>query len=84
MTRSPHPRRELLDIYLEIVDELWIMPEQELIDLADSAGVHKSTLYNWKYRYVAVPRLSTFFKVTSALGYRIELVRGRSMKRRAA
>lgn len=73
--RRTHKRDTLIDVYLEIVDALSVMKEYDLEMLALTAGVHKTTLYNWKYCYVMAPRLNTLCAVAEALGYELVLIR---------
>lgn len=73
--RKTHKKSDLIDVYLEIVEELHYMNSTEIAHLAMTAGVCEATLYNWRGCYVFAPRLNTLYAVSLALGFEIKLVK---------
>lgn len=63
-------------IFLELIHELWKYGNFHIKDIAEEAGVHFTTLYNWRNAKVVSPRLNTLIAVAEALGYTVELKRG--------
>lgn len=66
------PREE---VFLEIIQELWRYGGDEIKELANEAGVHYSTIYNWRNAKTLSPRISTFIAVAKVLGYTVVLQR---------
>lgn len=59
-------------IFLDILGQLWDR-KGEFKDIAEKAGVHISTLYNWAELKTFAPRIDTLCKVAGALGFEIVL-----------
>lgn len=66
---------ERFEVFLEIIGRLWQFDGEQLLELAETAGVHWTTLYNWRTGEVTHPTMRTFIPVAEALGYEVRLVR---------
>jgi len=62
-------------IFEELKITLRLYEHHELVDLAEEAGVHASTLRNWVNDNTLCPQLRTFYPVAFALGYDLKLVK---------
>lgn len=60
-------------IFLTIIDHLWRLDGDAIKDLAESARVHYTTLYNWRNAVTIAPKISTLVRVSYCLGYHITL-----------
>ena len=56
----------------------------DILDVAEQAGVHYTTLYHWLDGRTKTPHLRTFLKVAIVLGYEIQLARIQGQLRIAA
>lgn len=69
-------------IFLQIIAILWEHDGASMLDLADRAGCHWTTLYNWRTGVVGAPRLDKIADVAQELGYELTLVKRRAALRR--
>jgi DNA-binding phage protein len=69
-------------LLLDMIDILWQYNDAGLCDLAAEAGVHWTTLYNWKAGKTTHPRIDTLVKVATVLGMEIRLVKIKKPKLR--
>lgn len=67
------------DLFLEVIDKLYHYEGKALLSLAESAGVHYTTLYNWK-TVTFSPRLNTLVRVGAALGMRLIWLKAKPAK----
>ncbi len=72
--RADAPLRDTRhEIFLKIIDLLGGYEGQALKDLADEAGVHFTTIYNWQRGDVFCPQFNKVAAVAVALGYTLVL-----------
>jgi DNA-binding phage protein len=76
--------KDSMQVFEDIKQELSVMSTDEHKDLAEEAGCHYRTLYNWAMEITLTPRLSTFVKVARAMGYELCLKRARPNLRMVA
>jgi len=69
------------EIFLKVIDMLCAYQGQALKDLAETAGVHWTTLYNWQRGEVYSPQLNKVAAVAFAMGYVLVLERAKGQPR---
>jgi hypothetical protein len=62
-------------IFMQIIDLLWGYQGEDLKGLAEEAGIHWTTLYNWQRGCTYAPRLDKIAAVAAVMGYTIVLKR---------
>jgi DNA-binding phage protein len=62
-------------VFVEVIYDLLMLSDHERKEIADSAGVHWTTLYAWMSVKTRKPRLDTVCRVARALGYEVILKR---------
>jgi len=73
------------EINMKAFEELKdILKNYNLETVADVAGVHFTTLYNWLSGKTKNPHLRTFIKVAKAMGFEVMLRREQVSMRRVA
>lgn len=63
------------DLFLAVLECLWRYNDAEKRAIAEEAGCHWVTLYNWCSGQTTHPRIDTLSNVARALGFRIVLKR---------
>lgn len=61
-------------IFIKLIGLLWQYDGEGVKNIAFNAGVHYTTLYNWRVGKTRAPRIDTVVKVANELGYAVELV----------
>jgi DNA-binding phage protein len=62
-------------LFLQVLGCLWRYSDIEKKAVAEEAGCHWTTLYNWCAGKTTHPRIDTLTKVAAALGFEIVLKR---------
>ena len=65
-------------LFTEVIEELH---KFDVMDVAERAGVHFTTLYNWMRYETMWPSTRTLFAVAGALGFELKWVRKRGTER---
>jgi DNA-binding phage protein len=63
--------KNALSAFNHVLDELHGLSSEEMMDLAEEAGVHFTTLYKWRREAPRRPQLGTFWRVMEAFGYEL-------------
>ena len=62
-------------VFMDLIPMIWKLNDAGIRELAKTAGIHWTTLYNWRSAKVTHPSIRTLYTVANALGYDIRLVR---------
>jgi predicted ArsR family transcriptional regulator len=63
------------EIFLDLIHELWKYSDEGLREIAEQAGCHWGTLYNWKAGKTMAPRIDKLAPVARVLGYNVTLTK---------
>lgn len=63
------------EIFIDLIHELWKYDDAGLRTLAEQAGCHWVTLYNWKSGRTNTPRIDKLAPVARVLGYAIVMLK---------
>lgn len=72
-----------VEVLNTILDELEGLSTREMLDLAEDAGLHFTTLYKWRREGVRRPHLNSFWRLAEALGYEITMRRAQRLRHAA-
>ena len=67
-------------VFLEIISLLLTYNDAEKKRVAEEAGVHWTTIYNWTHGATLNPHIGTLVKVAEVLGYEVALRRIKGKK----